>query len=403
MNRSGLATALVLVACGNKPAPTADPGSGSGSAAPAAQTPLDDEAAAIGLYFDEVNTVVLASHGDCDQLDGSVVPLQAKADALAAKLTKIEAPAVKQNEVGARLKAKEDISASKLKDCSMKPHIGALLDSKGWVAVRAQISDWNDALRPPTNAAVTADRCTTAIAHAFGVDPDAVQGIDDPQKMLVGHCVKDQWDALAVTCFENIKSNPGVLTCLGALPDAPRKLVEGDIANRRAHPAEAPPEYDFTTNGFEIAAIVHKGSVPTGFGRVGVTTYIAAPKDDLLGNSLNIRVYQLPSPWKNGKPDAVFAQEKADLLKQDLKLDKDDPISLGASVGRDVQLTGTARDPELGVAIVRQRWFIHDGKLWVIGAAAMSKQKQSAQLAVQGERWVDAFAFADKKPTAPKR
>ena len=400
MTRSGLATALLLVACGKSAAPTADPGSGSGSApaAPTTFATIEDAAAAIGLYVDEIGTAIDASAGDCDKLDAAFVPLSAKADALAARLAKIDAPAVKQNEAGGKLKAKLDAWTPKLKECLTKQHVGALLDGKSWTAMRKQITDWNDAVPPPTNMVVTAERCTTAVAHAFQVDPDAVPGVEDAAKALADHCVKDQWDAVAVTCFENVRSNPGVVTCLAALPDAPRKAIEDDIAARRAHPNEAPPEYDFTTNGFEIASIVHKGSVPTGFGKIAVTTYIAAPKDDLLGNSLNIRVYDLPGRWRSGKPDAVFAQEKADLLKQNLKLDKDDPITLGTAVGRDVQLTGTASDPELGVAIVRQRWFVRDGKLWVIGATAMSKQKQSAKLAVQGERWVDSFAFADKKP-----
>jgi len=398
MKRSVLATALVLVACGKSAAPTADPGSGSGSApaAPATFATIDEATAAIALYVDEIGTAVEVAAGDCDKLDAAFVPLAAKADALAARLGKIDAPAVKQNEAGARLKAKVDAWTAKLGECLSKPHVGSVLDGKSWAAMRKQISDWSDAVPPPTNMVVTAERCTTAVAHAFQVDPDAVPGVDDAPKALADHCVKDQWDAVAVTCFENIRSNPGVVTCLAALPDAPRKAIEDEIAARRAHKNEAPPEYDFTTSGFEIASIVHKGSVPTGFGRIGVTTYIAAPKDDLIGNSLNIRVYELPGQWRSGKPDAVFAQEKADLLKQNLKLDKDDPITLGTTVGRDVQLTGTARDPELGVTIVRQRWFVRDGKLWVIGATAMSKQKQSAKLALQGERWVDSFAFADK-------
>ncbi len=256
-----------------------------------------------------------------------------------------------------------------------------------------------DAAVPDASATVTAERCQAATAHAVSLDHAvyADAGVKDIDKLLADHCIKDQWDASVVSCLEAVKADGDVAGCLAKAPDAQKKALDDDVAARKPTPGEAPPEYDFTVNGFEIASIVRKGAVPTGFGKIAVTTYMATPKDDLVGNTMNIKAYELPAKWAKGKPDAVYAQQKADLVKQKLKFDKDEKVTVSGSLGHDVQLTGTQQDPQLGVALVRQRWFVHDSKLWVVAATAMSKQKDSAKLVAQGDRWVDSFAFVDKK------
>jgi hypothetical protein len=128
--------------------------------------------------------------------------------------------------------------------------------------------------------------------------------------------------------------------------------------------------------------------------------YFGMPTDGLIGNTLKVHVYDVPVKLA-AKPDDVFKAERAELLQQKLKLDKDEAVTLGKDTGRDLYFTSTAEDPEFGFAVIRMRWFVHGGKLWMVEGSTMTKAKERAAMEKQNDRWVESFAFTDKAPAKP--